>query len=410
MTLQNDIKKVKKAALVLATVSSDTKKKALQNIIHALHTNRLALLTANKKDLAQAKRNNLSQPLIQRLTLSDQKFQELLKGLASLMAAKDPVGKILSEVELDHDLILQQITCPIGVIGVIFEARPDAFVQIVSLCLTSGNAVIVKGGTEAAHSNKALFQLFTQATKNILPQDWLYLVETREDVNKLLSLDEDIDMIIPRGSDAFVKYIQDHTKIPVLGHSEGICHLYVDEEANQDMAIKIILDSKCQYPAACNAVETILLHKKLQKTFLPLLKKVLQKHGVMVKEGAKGKEYNDLMVSLNLVNSIQEAITHINTYGSGHTDGIITDNKQKAEQFCQGVDSASVLWNCSTRFADGYRYGKGAEVGISTNKIHARGPVGVEGLLIYKYILSGKGHLVRDYAEGKKQFIHKVLR
>ena len=409
-SVEEELQQVKSSSVLLATVSSSQKNKALQSVIAELKKNKDLIFAENKKDIEKAKKERANPAIIDRLKLDELKLAGLIKGLEGIIQLPNPVHEVLSEIELDKNLVLKQVSCPIGVIGVIFESRPDALVQIASLCLKSGNAVVLKGGSEAAKSNRILFDIFVIATRGILPDSWIWLIEGREDVKKMLKFNQYINLLIPRGSNQLVRYIQEHTTIPVLGHSEGICHIFVDNEADLVMAKKIILDAKCQYPAACNTVETLLVHKDLAKTFLPEIVKELESQGVQVKFKVQGIEYNDLIISLNVVDSVEEAIQHINTYGSGHTDVIITKNKTKAERFLYSVDSSSVLWNCSSRFSDGYRYGKGAEVGISTNKIHARGPVGMEGLLIYKYLLYGEGQIVGDYVSRRKKFTHKKIK
>jgi len=409
-SVEEELQQVKSSSVLLATVSSSQKNKALQSVIAELKKNKDLIFAENKKDIEKAKKERANPAIIDRLKLDELKLAGLIKGLEGIIQLPNPVHEVLSEIELDKNLVLKQVSCPIGVIGVIFESRPDALVQIASLCLKSGNAVVLKGGSEAAKSNRILFDIFVIATRGILPDSWIWLIEGREDVKKMLKFNQYINLLIPRGSNQLVRYIQEHTTIPVLGHSEGICHIFVDDEADLSMAKKIILDAKCQYPAACNTVETLLVHKDLAKTFLPEIVKELESQGVQVKFKVQGIEYNDLIISLNVVDSVEEAIQHINTYGSGHTDVIITKNKTKAERFLYSVDSSSVLWNCSSRFSDGYRYGKGAEVGISTNKIHARGPVGMEGLLIYKYLLYGEGQIVGDYVSRRKKFTHKKIK
>ena len=320
---------------------------------------------------------------------------------------------------------LYKISCPIGVIGVIFESRPDALVQISTLCLKSGNTVLLKGGSEAIETNRILAKIIYEAANQAgVPSGWIHLLETREDVNNMLALDKWIDLIIPRGSNDFVRYIMDHSKIPVLGHSDGICHCYVDKDADINMAVDVVNDSKTQYVAVCNATETLLVHSDIAASFLPKLKKKTDQKNVILKGCEKTRkiidvqavsvddwktEHLDYILSVKVVDSLDEAINHINTFGSGHTDTIITSDQSAAERFMDMVDSANVFWNCSTRFSDGFRYGFGAEVGISTNKIHARGPVGLEGLLIYKYKLKGDGHIVSDYAGRKREFTHRPL-
>ena len=321
---------------------------------------------------------------------------------------------------MDDGLELYRITCPIGVIGVIFESRPDALVQIASLCLKSGNAVFLKGGSEAANTNRILADVISKAGIEAgLPEGWLNLLESREDVNGMLSLDKYIDLIIPRGSNQFVQYIMSNTQIPVMGHADGVCHTFIDRDCDPAMALKVVLDAKTQYVSVCNATETILVDAPLKETLLPELIATLKSHGVEFfgdeyvcssygceKVTDWHHEYLDMKVSVKIVDGVMEACDHINEYGSGHTDAIITMNSATADIFTGRVDSGSVLVNCSTRFADGFRYGFGAEVGISTSKLHARGPVGLEGLVSYKYRLIGSGNIVADYATGEKTFKH----
>jgi glutamate-5-semialdehyde dehydrogenase len=310
---------------------------------------------------------------------------------------------------------------------VIFESRPDALVQIACLCLKSGNTVLLKGGREAADTNQILASIISRAAiQEGAPQGWLGLLETRSDVEDLLGLSDQVDLIVPRGSNAFVRHIMRNTTIPVLGHADGICHVYVDGHADVDMAVRISQDSKCQYVAVCNAAETLLVHQDAAQAFLPSMKAVFDTHGVEMRgcERTAGiidvlpaneddwkTEYLDLVISIKIVDSLSAAIDHINCYGSGHTDVIVTNDRQRAVQFMDRVDSADVFVNCSSRFSDGFRFGLGAEVGISTNKIHARGPVGLEGLMIYKWRLLGDGHIVADYAgEHAKPFTHRDLK
>jgi glutamate-5-semialdehyde dehydrogenase len=362
---------------------------------------------------------------MKRLRFDEKKLEEAIEGIHSLMALPDPVGKTLQATRLDANLDLYRVTCPIGVIGVIFESRPDALVQISSLCLKSGNAVLLKGGSEARDTNRVLADIIASAGERTgIASGWLQLLETRSDVKEMLALDRSIDLIIPRGSNEFVRYIMDNSSIPVLGHADGVCHCYVDAGADLDMAEKIVVDSKTQYVAVCNAAETLLVHDDIAPAFLPKIKSALEaKHVSLVGcsrtrqlidiEPATDEdwemEYLDLRLSIKTVGNLEQAIEHINTYGSGHTDAIVTADKDRALAFMELVDSGNVFWNCSTRFSDGFRYGFGAEVGISTNKIHARGPWASTGLLIYKYKLMGDGQIVADYAEGRKKFIHKPL-
>jgi glutamate-5-semialdehyde dehydrogenase len=424
----------KTASIQLAAAKTDTKNIALDEIAKALKRHSAEIISANKKDLAAAEKNNLAAPLLKRLKFDEGKIAEVCAGIDSLIKLEDPVGKTISATELDKGLKLYKVSCPIGVIGIIFESRPDALVQISTLCLKSGNAVLLKGGSEAEHTNTILAEVILKATcgelvesaeKTSLPQKWLQLLHTRQDVAEMLAMNEYIDLIIPRGSNEFVRYIMDNTDIPVLGHAEGICHVYIDGDADLDMAVDITVDSKCQYVAVCNAAETLLVDNKIAEKFLPKIKAALEQKGVELRgcertssiidvkpatEKDWSTEYLDYIISIKVVDGLDEAIDHINHYGSRHTDTIVTANKNNAERFMDLVDSANVLWNCSTRFSDGYRYGLGAEVGISTNKIHARGPVGLEGLVIYKWKLIGTGQIVADYAGSNvKMFIHKKL-
>ncbi len=426
MSITELAKSAKNASITLAAVKTEAKNLALSEIAQALKENSIAIIAANQEDLAAAKKNNLAAPLLKRLKFDESKIEQVIAGIESLIKLEDPVGKTLSALELDKSLELYKVTCPIGVIGIVFESRPDALVQISTLCLKSGNAVLLKGGSEAAKTNRILTETIAQAGKKAgLPDGWIQLLETREDVAAMLALDEYIDLVIPRGSNEFVRYIMNNTNIPVLGHADGICHVYVDSEADIDMAVKITVDSKCQYVAVCNAAETLLVDKKIAKKFLLKVQVAMEKNGCKLRgcektaaiidvEPASEKdwstEYLDYILSIKVVEGLDEAIEHINKYGSKHTDAIVTANKDKAEKFMSLVDSADVFWNCSTRFSDGYRYGLGAEVGISTNKIHASGPVGLEGLVIYKYKLIGTGQIVADYSgQHAKKFTHRKL-
>jgi len=427
MDIQQIAFQCKKAAIFMSALSSEIKTTALQNIITALEGNEGLISKANKKDLEQAQKDHLEPPLLKRLKFDRSKLSEACEGILSLIKLEDPVGKTLGATELDKGLTLFKVSRPIGVIGVIFESRPDALVQIAALCLKSGNAVLLKGGSEASATNLILANIISKAgVDSGLPAGWLGLLETRSDVGQMLTLETLVDLIIPRGSNEFVRYIMDNTNIPVLGHADGICHLYIDRAADPKMAVDLSIDSKCQYVAVCNATETILVHEELSQDILPVLKKELENQGVKIfgcektaaiidVEAATQKdwqtEYLDLMVSIRVVPSLNEAVEHINRYGSGHTDVIVTKDKQRALYFMDHVDTADAFVNCSSRFADGFRFGLGAEVGISTNKIHARGPVGLEGLMSYQWRLMGDGHRVKDYVGNKaKPFTHKPLK
>jgi glutamate-5-semialdehyde dehydrogenase len=418
----------KAASLVLAGLSTETKNKALLEMASALEANTKAILEANRTDVAQAEKDNLAKPLLARLALSESKVAGMAKGIRSVAALPDPVGQKLLGMEMDKDLTLYQVSCPIGVIGAIFESRPDAVPQISSLCLKSGNAVVLKGGMEAQNSNKLIVSLLVQGIEKVsgVPAASVQMIETRSQVSELLDEEENIQLIVPRGSNEFVRYIQENTKIPVLGHSEGICHGYVDQNADVEMAIKIALDSKLQYPAACNAMETLLIHEAIAPKILPGLFEKFNEEKVKLVGCLKTQslipqiqkaddsdwdtEYTDLKLSIKIVSSFEEAVAHINKHGSGHTDVIVTEDNFAGERFQNEVDSASVMVNASTRFADGFRFGLGAEIGISTNKTHARGPVGLEGLVIYKYKVTGKGQTVSEYSgDGGREFTHRLI-
>jgi len=424
MTVLEQAQAAKRASFRLAGASTELKDRALAAVADALDRNSERILEENRKDQEQAGKTGLKDSLFNRLVLTDKKIEQIVASVRDVERLDDPVGKILLARELDRGLVLRKNTVPIGVIGVIFESRPDALVQISSLCVKSGNVVILKGGSEALHSNRILFELIREAAEATDPvfKDTLHLVETREQIGELLELDRWIDLMIPRGSNELVRRIQENTRIPVLGHADGICHLYVDREADLDMAVDVAFDAKCQYPAVCNAIETLLVHSGVAEEYLLRLAERLEGVELRGDERTRGiieartaeesdwsTEYNDLILSIRVVDSLDEAVDHINTYGSHHTDGILTRDETTARRFLADVDSSSVMWNCSTRFADGFRYGLGAEVGISTGKIHARGPVGLEGLTSSKYILEGDGQVVSGYADGSRQFTHRDL-
>ena len=421
MSELHDIAKVAKdASYIMASLSSDIKNNALANVAKLLKESEEEIFAANKIDLEEAKKADLDAPLIKRLKFNEDKLNDVVSGIESLIGLSDPVGRVTLRTTLDDGLELTRVTCPIGVIGVIFESRPDALVQIASLCIKSGNAVFLKGGSEAINTNKALASVISKAGIEAgLPEGWLNLLTLRSEIADMLKLDEYIDLIVPRGSNSFVQYIMQNTNIAVLGHADGVCHTYIDVEADPSTALKVALDAKTQYVSVCNATETFLVHDQLKDQFLPKLIGTLKDAGVEVfgddyvsetfgteKVQEWHHEYLAMKCSVKIVKDVDEAITHINHFGSGHTDAIITENRQTAERFMTMVDSGSVLVNCSTRFADGFRYGFGAEVGIATSKIHARGPVGLEGLVSYKYRLVGNGDIVAPYCDGTKKFKH----
>ncbi len=425
MNIKEEARKMKLAAPKAANTSIEIRNQALADIASSLETHAEEIFAANQEDLAEAEKNGIAAAVKKRLKFDEAKLADVLSGIRQLISLPDPLGKVQLHRALDDDLELYRITCPIGVIGVIFEARPDALVQISTLCIKSGNCAILKGGKETAKTNKALFNLIHKAAVSAgMPEECLLQAEQHNEIDELLSCNKEVDLLIPRGSNAFVQYIMNNTKIPVMGHADGICHIYVDKDADQEKAIPILLDAKTQYTAACNAVETILVDRGIAKEFLPKLKKAFAEKGIRLRGSAEAAqfldcecmgedefatEYLDLIASVKVVSGVEEAAEHINRFGSHHTDAIVTENQETADYFMQMVDSAGVYQNCSTRFADGYRYGFGAEVGISTGKIHARGPVGLKGLITYKYKLYGHGNIVGDYASGKKTFKHRNL-
>lgn len=395
----------KKDSAWLSALDTKARNSALMKIAEALESSKDAIFKANKEDLDNAVKAEIPAPILARLKFDESKLSSCVQGIRDLIGLEDPLNKILLKRQLDENLVLTKITCAIGVIGVIFESRPDALVQISSLCVKSGNCAILKGGSEAAHTNRILFDTIHQAgVEAELPEHFLTLVEDRAGIAELLGCHDYIDLIIPRGSNEFVQYIMANSKIPVMGHADGICHIYVAEDADIDMALKIIEDSKTQYAAACNAVETLLVNEQIYDN---LVSRITDK--IELREGDFNKEYLDWIMTVKKVSGLQEAIESINANGSHHTDCIITTDAAKADEFMRYVDSAGVYWNCSTRFADGFRYGFGAEVGISTGKLHARGPVGLDGLVTYKYKLAGNGQIVGDYASGKKSFHFKDI-
>jgi glutamate-5-semialdehyde dehydrogenase len=425
-TTEQQVEAAQSAALRLANVDADERDAALAAIADALRENSEAILAANDADVAAAEEllaeGEYTQALVDRLKLDEGKLESIAGMVESVAEQDDPLGKTLAARELDEDLELYKVAVPIGVVGTIFESRPDALVQIAALALKSGNAVILKGGSEASESNRVLYETILEATGD-LPDGWATLIEAHEEVDALLELDDKVDLVMPRGSSEFVSYIQDNTQIPVLGHTEGVCHVYVDDEADIEMAADVAFDAKVQYPAVCNAVETLLVNEAVAEDFLPGMVERYADAGVTLRGDEATREvvdvdpatdddwateYGDLELSIKVVSDVYEAIDHANTFGSKHTESIITENPDHAEAFMTGIDAASVFHNASTRFADGYRYGLGAEVGISTGKIHARGPVGLEGLTTYKYYLEGDGQLVASYAgEDALPFTHR---
>ena len=425
-TTREKVEQAQSAALRLANVDDSARGEALHAVADAILDSREAILEANARDVEEAERmlaeGEYTQALVDRLELSESKLKSIAEMVRSVASQRDPLGRTEAACELDDGLELYRVSVPLGVIGTIFESRPDALAQIAALSLKSGNAVILKGGSEARESNRILYETIREATAD-MPEGWAQLIEARADVDRLLEMDDAIDLVMPRGSSDFVGYIQDSTKIPVLGHTEGVCHVYVDNDADLEMATEIAYDAKVQYPAVCNAVETLLVHEAVAEDFVPAIATRYDDADVEVRGDERTRqlidataaspedwetEYGDLIVAVRVVDSLADAIEHVTTYGSKHTDSIVTEDTESARQFMIGLDSASVFHNASTRFSDGYRYGLGAEVGISTGKTHARGPVGLEGLTTYQYYLEGDGHIVGAYAgEDANPFVHE---
>jgi glutamate-5-semialdehyde dehydrogenase len=424
----------KAASRLLASVPGERRNAAIRAAAHVIEGRKLEILVANQRDcedaLGAVKAGRMSRAIFERLQLSEDGIAQMVAGVLEVAALPDPLHRQLAVTELDDGLTLYKESCPIGVIGIVFEARPEIVPQIAALALKSGNAVILKGGAEAVHSNQALVSIWCDALTHFLdiPGDAINLLYTRADVAEMLSLDDEIDLIIPRGSREFVRQVAQRSRIPVLGHGEGICHVYIDSLADLEKAFDIAFDSKVQYPAACNAMETLLVHEEIAAVFLPEMIRRFQAAGVEVRgcpraieigvgsslvpasEDDWGAEYSDLIVAIKVVHSTDEAIEHINRYGSGHTEAIVTEDARAASHFMERVDAAGVYHNASTRFADGFRYGFGAELGISTSKLHARGPVGLEGLTTYKYKLIGDGQTVASYVAGERTFTHRQIK
>ncbi|HYW01578.1 MAG TPA: glutamate-5-semialdehyde dehydrogenase [Candidatus Acidoferrum sp.] len=422
-------KRSREASLKVANSSVESRNHAILGIAEEIGSQRQQLVAANSKDVNDATQSGLASPLVKRPKLDDAKIDSIIKGLTAVAQLEDPLNRTLLSIEMDQGLELYKITCPIGVVCAIFESRPDALVQIASLCLKSANAVILKGGVEAKNTNRILTDCIRKCLRRFeeIPEDTVQLIETREDIDKLLKMDEYIDLLLPRGSSSLVKYVKENSRIPVLGHAEGICHEYVDADADVDMAVEICYDAKVQHPAVCNAMNALLIHKDIAPSFLPKIAERYQKARVELRGDERTRkllpemkavtekdwstEYLDLILAIKIVDSVKEAVDHINHYSTHHTDGIVTNNTSNARRFLNDVSSAVVLHNASTRFSDGYRFGLGAEVGISTGKTHARGPVGLEGLVTYKYVVVGSGQIVSSYVgEHPKAFTHRPLK
>ena len=417
--------KVRLASIKISQTENQNRIKALNFMADYLEKNSKEILEANNADYLSAEKKGISRALLSRLKLSKSKLNSGIEGVRKVGELADPVNQVQIKRELAKGLILERKTVPIGVLGVIFESRPDAVMQISSLAIRSGNGVMLKGGSEANLTNTSIVKALQEGlNESGLDKNAICLLTSRKDSMAMLNLEKYINLIIPRGSNELVKFIQENTRIPVLGHADGICHLFIDIEANLEMALSVALDSKIQYPAACNAIETLLVHKDIAPAFLEKAIPLFNSNDVKligdkrsVELGLKYEasledwktEYLDLILSIKIVDDLEEAITHIQKYSSKHTDGIITENSNTANKFMNVVDSAGVFHNCSTRFADGFRYGFGAEVGISTQTLPPRGPVGLEGLVTYKYFLKGDGNIVDDFSSGKAIYTHKDL-
>jgi glutamate-5-semialdehyde dehydrogenase len=421
------------AARSLAKLSSDRKQETLLALAGAIEENRETILRANERDREaaefEAAPGTMPAALFARLKVTERSVAEMAARVRDVAGLPDPVGRRLNATELDQGLILYKESCPLGVVGIVFESRPDVIPQVASLTLKSGNAVILKGGAEAAHTNEALVAIWRSGLSQTsdVPCDAIQLLHTRTDVMELLALDRDVDLIIPRGSREFVEFVGRASRVPVLGHGEGICHVYVDRAADLAKALSVAYDSKVDYPAACNAAETLLVHEAIAAEFLPPAAQKLRHADVELRGCAKtvallasdeirpatakdwATEYSDRILSIKIVASLEEALRHIEQFGSRHTETIVTEDKEAAKRFLEEVDAAGVYHNASTRFADGFRYGLGAELGISTSKLHARGPVGLEGLVTYKYKLVGDGHTVAEYSSGQRTFHHRAM-
>ncbi len=425
MTISELAKKARESYLALAATATETRNNALIAIADALDSRKKEVFEANKLDVEQAEVEKLNAPMLGRLKLGEQKYARMTDGVRALALLPDPLNQVQYAKQIALDMSLYRVSCPIGVVGVIFESRPDALVQISTLCLKSGNAVLLKGGREALRTNEALSRIINETTAQCgLPSDWCALLRTREDVNEMLKQSDSIDLIIPRGSNAFVKYIMQNSDIPVLGHAEGLCHVYVDSPCDIDMAVKLTVDSKTQNLSVCNCAETLLVHRDIAEELLPRVFEALRSKGVQIRGDETSQsiakcdpasdedwstEYLDAILSVRVVDSIDQAIVHINGYGSHHTDSIITADNEHAEQFFRYVDSADVFLNCSTRFSDGFLYGLGAEVGIATGKLHARGPMGLEGLCTYKYRIYGNGQTLEEVNNGMITLRHEDI-
>ena len=416
---------VRRSAMALGQRADGDRRTAVLAMADALEAAQNAIVAANQADLQAAAQEGLAEALVARLKLDDTKLAAAIDGVRQVAQLPDPVGVRQLHTELDAGLVLERISVPLGVLGVIFEARPDAVMQIAALAIRSGNGALLKGGREASRSCAAIMTALQEGLAgSAVEPTALELLTSREESLGLLKLDGLVDLIIPRGSNALVRFIQDNTRIPVLGHADGVCHLYVDAAADPDLALRVAIDSKTQYPAACNAIETLLVHRTMAPTFVPRAIEAFGAAGVELRGDPASMalgvshaasdddwrtEYSDLVLAIRVVDDLETALEHIRRHGSRHTDAICTNDPAAADRFLAAVDSAGVYLNCSTRFADGFRYGFGAEVGISTQTLPPRGPVGLEGLVTYRYRLRGEGHIAADYASGQRRFSHRTL-
>ena len=434
--IHQQVKQAREASLVLANLDNFNKNKILHKLAEALRENSVVILAENARDMTEAgtmlERGKLSVSARNRVLLNQAKIEQMAQNCESVAALQDPSGKIIQATRLDEGLDLYRVSCPIGVILVIFESRPDVVIQISALALKSGNAVILKGGKEAQNSNSVLAGIIrdTLAKSDNALENAVSLAESRDEVAQLVKMSAELDLIIPRGSKELIQHIHKNAEVPVLGHADGLCHVYLDQAADEAKSIEVTLDAKLDYPAVCNAAETLLVHQKYPNQWLGEILRKMQEAGVELRVCQETRkrlerfpelklttaieedwtmEYTDLIISVKSVKSAEDAVIHINHFGSKHTETIVTENSQLAEWFMNMVDAAGVFWNASTRFADGFRYGLGAEIGVSTSKTHARGPVGLEGLVIYKYKLYGNGQGVGRYGHGKRDFLHEEI-
>ena len=429
--LQSAAAAAKQSSHQLSALTPQAKQEVLEAAAAEIERSAEAIFEANRQDVIAARngssQDGLSSSALARMTLSEEKLMQMARSVNAVSGLEDPVGKVLLQSALDDGLELTRISCPFGVIAAVVEARPDAVVQLSALAFKSGNALMIKAGAEIGRTTEVLLGVFKSAYERAgISADALINVKSREELHELLKLDYYIDLVVPRGSSELVRFISSNTRIPVLGHADGVCHIYVDAAADLNLATSVILDSKIQAPATCNAVETVLVDRRIASGFIPKLINLLQLGGVKVRGCEETRtihgngvdvvnddewhtEYGSLTLALCVVESCDEAIAHVNHFGSHHTDSIITEDQQAADKFLREVDSAGVFHNVSTRFSDGYRYGFGAEVGIATGKLHARGPVGLEGLVTYKYILVGKGQCVSQYIGARaRKFKHEL--